>query len=262
MIKTIIRKILGFFKHDEQEEDYQSSDDGLLDILNDSQKILDKTGDDLSKYDTEEIIRRNEYERQKSYKIKFEFIPSKQAFKNVRSYLQFTYGGFSEWKSIRDYCEKIAGGKCVICGGNNFEHNSPEKTYTTATECHEHWLYLDRIKTQKVYRLSSVCVQCHNIIHINMFSKNDDKTKLKFRKLIDKYCELNEIELEQALKDFEFAVSERNRRKYFEYWLDLSLLEKIPVFEHECKDKFNPHSNSFNYFIENTFKKSKGDDDE
>ena len=71
---------------------------------------------------------------------------------------------------------------------------------------------------------------------------------------MEQYCTINSIEMEQALKDFEFAVSERKRRAGYEYWLDLKLLNK---FDYEVTDNFNCHEQSFITFIETKFKSQK-----
>lgn len=248
MIRKLIQLLHSIFNPISEDDEIINSSDDDLKTYDDGAKYLEKTGDSYQNHDTywREIFA--EYRRQKKYyKIVFEFIPEKQNFKNVRSFLQYRDGTYKSWKAIRDLCEERAGGKCVIC-----KQATPDSK--NATECHEQWGFEERKKIEKLLNFESLCKTCHEIKHINRFFSRDEKKTEKFNKLIDRYCELNGISKEQASKDFQFAMNERKRRNKFEFSLDLSLLNE---YGHDIDELFNCHDPSFLTFIETQFKQNK-----
>lgn len=217
-------------------------------------KALAKTGDDSRIYEPKWIPILKEYDRQKSYKIRFEFIPPKQNFRNVRSALQFTYQSFEPWKEIRDWIEQKNDGVCCVCGGVSQDHDEKK---TTATECHEVWHYNEQTKVQKLARLMPLCCRCHSIVHLSMHFKDKALTE----KLLQDYAEINNVSLDQAYEDLDFAYRERKRRADFEYVLDLKLINKLNL-NYEIAERFDPHTQAFLTFIETKFKNSKDLDGE
>ncbi|MBG0863709.1 hypothetical protein [Burkholderia sp. 9779_493] len=279
MIKTIIIKIKSLFSKQEEASHYQLKEDE--DFIDDSeerlnevakqydneQKQLKKSKLDYRYYDIDFRPILAEYERQKSYKIRFEFIPTEQNFRNVRSALQYKYSSIQPWKEIRDYIESKSfvyvlnenGEKtkkfvCRICkcSSKDFKEDS-----TTDTQCHEVWSYNEKSKVQKLVKLKPVCFFCHEIIHINRFYKDTEYQNL----LLERYAEINEISMEQARKDLEFANSEKKRRSKYRYTLDISLINKLD-FGYEFSDYFDCHKQDFNSFIELKFKDNKDNDPE
>jgi len=180
-------------------------------------------------------------------KIDFEFIPEKQNFRNVRSALQFLDGDWKSWKTIRDAQEAKSNGVCCICGCKSQDIIADSKT---ATECHEVWSFNGNI--QKLERLEPLCVQCHQIKHINRFSTDQDYTD----KLLARYCELNDITMPLALEDLEKAKQWKINCKNLQYSLDMSLMNEIYRPE-TFKGLFDCHSPDFNYFVDTEFKKNK-----
>ena len=180
-------------------------------------------------------------------RITFEFIPEKQNFKNVRSALQFIEGDWKGWKKIRDQEEAKSNGACCICSRKSQDYIAESKT---ATECHEVWSFANGVQTLE--RLEALCVLCHQIKHINRFTNDKDYTE----KLLQRYCDINDISMSVALQDLENAKNEKVNRKHLQYKLDLSLINEI-YKPNTFPDLFNPHTEDFNYFLEHDFKKNK-----
>lgn len=287
MIKTIITKIKSLFVNQEEETKYHLNEeedfiDDSEERLNEVVKIYEKGEKELKKskldyryYDHNFRPITEEYERQKQYKIRFEFIPYEQNFRNVRSALQYKFSSIEPWKEIRDYIQSKSyvykrdeqgeyivnekGGRekkfvCRICKLNSFDYRDNEPT---ATQCHEVWTYNEIKKVQKLAKLKPVCCLCHEVIHINRF--NNDKAYQDL--ILERYCELNDIDMEQARKDLEFAESERKRRGHIKYSLDMSLINKLDL-GYEFSDFFDCHSQDFDSFLELKFKQSKDNEPE
>lgn len=253
MLRKIKQLLTSIFNPVSEDDEAITPSDDDLKTYDEGAKYLEKTGDSYQNHDTywREIFA--EYRRQKkNYKIVFEFIPEKQNFKNVRSFLQYREGSYKPWKMIRDLCEEQAGGKCVIC-------SKPTPDSKNATECHEQWGFDEKRKIEKLLNFEALCKTCHEIKHINRFFSHDEKKNEKFNLLMSRYCELNGISKEQGLKDFQFAVSERKRRNKFEFVLDLDLLN---VYGYDIVELFNCHEPSFLTFIETKFKQNKDIDTE
>lgn len=287
MIDTIITKIKSLFsKQDEVSQHKLNDDEDFIDDseerLNDVVKSYETTERELKKskldyryYDHNFRPILAEYERQKTYKIRFEFIPIEQNFRNVRSALHYKYNSIEPWKDIRNYIEsksyvylkdelgnylldekgdKLKKFVCRICKCNSYDFRDD---ITTFTQCHEVWTYNELKRVQKLSKLKPVCVFCHEIIHINRFNKDKEYQDL----LLERYCEINDISMEQARKDLEFAESERKRRGHIKYSLNMSLINKLDL-GYDFADFFDCHSQEFNSFLELKFKQNKDDDPE
>ena len=220
----------------------------------------------------EETITRMEHERQRRYKLRFDFIPKLQESRNVRSASAYLYDGYAAWTEIRNFIEKCGKGKCEVCGKTSFERqeidpkitdkeqikrlelikNSGRKA-TTSTECHEVWKYEERTKNgfervQELVKLSPRCFYCHKISHLNQVFDNKVKNVM-----LEDYCVFNRVTLEQAKKDYDFAIEQRDKNESYEFKLDMSLINKLPV---KCRFElglFNPHEKSFVSFLYTNF---------
>jgi len=287
MIKSIITTIKSLFEKKDEVSQYQLNDSE--DFIDDSeerlkqvaseydntQKQLKKSKLDYRYYDVNFRHILAEYERQKIYKIRFEFIPLEQNFRNVRSALHYKYSSIEPWREIRNYIESQSfkyirdeqgnylldenGDKkkkfvCRICKLNSYDFKDD---VTTNTQCHEGWAYNELKNTQKLIYLKPVCFFCHEIIHINRFNKDKEYQDL----LLERYCEINYIDMEQARKDLEFAESERKRRGHTMYSLDMSLINKLDL-GYEFSEFFDCHKQEFNSFLELKFKQNKDNEPE
>lgn len=261
IITRILKSI--FTKSDETDDEVDySNDDKLAEVskmYERGKRELRKHNQSYQSYDIELIPIFNEYERQKAYCIRFEFIPKEQNHRNLRSASWFKYGTWHTWTEIRNHCEKLASGKCIVCGKTSydFQHIEPTKKITTNTEAHENWRYDDDTKIMRLYKISSLCFVCHQVSHINMHKKNPEKFDL----LLKRYAQLNNVSVAQAQTDFEFAESEKKRREKIKYSLDMRFVNKFGL---ECEfDKFfDCHTQDFISFLELKFKQSDKKEDE
>ena len=195
--------------------------------------------------------RRNEenkklYEKLNKRKLQFELVPKSQSNRNVRSYLEYTTDSFEKWAFIRNNEEKKSNEVCCICGCNSLQYG---KTYNT--ECHEVWDYNFTNKTQYLIRLEALCVLCHRIKHLDNQSEEGEERD----NMLQYYAIINDITIDIARKDFERALKIKLTIDNVKFTkIDLSPLEN----EYGIVEKsFNCHSEDFNYFLENVFKKKK-----
>lgn len=101
------------------------------------------------------------------------------------------------------------------------------------TECHEVWLFNDKTKTAILTNLMVLCPMCHKTAHLNMSEHN----KELFDTLKLRYCYINNLFIKGEeglepnvnlfLEDYNFALSERNKRKNRRYDLDISYWFKL-----------------------------------
>lgn len=216
--------------------------------------IYEQTKDN-EKYNTKTMLLKKElekvdlvYESQKNYKISFHFIPEQQNYKNVRSYIEYTFGHWQKWQDLRVLFFTETGNKCQCCS----------KLFSDKVigELHEFWTYDELKSIQKLDKLIPLCNECHSIAHISRYKSDIVKSE----KLLSLYTRYNNIEDEDKVyDDLEFANKERKRRtdSKVNYLLDLSLLKK---YGFEINSNFDCHSTKFNNFIEE-FKKSKSSDE-
>jgi len=195
----------------------------------------------------------------KTRKIKFEFVPAKQANRNVRTFLEYRNGSYTTWQNIRNTEEEKAGCKCSICGLSSKDY---DPTKTTNTECHEIWQYgYDDQKNlvQKLIGLESLCFICHSIKHANQHYKD----KEFFNTLMQIYAGLNDLpDIELAKRDYHKHYTFTVDKKEYSYVLDLSYLNELGyemenVTLTELEHYFNPHTNKFNMFLNDYKHKNK-----
>lgn len=93
-------------------------------------------------------------------KLSIELVPRTCFFSNVRTLVPKKY-----WDILRRESYEKAGHVCEICGdtGKNqgVKHN---------VECHEIWVYDDKLKIQKLIGLISLCPKCHRVKHFGRTS--------------------------------------------------------------------------------------------
>lgn len=249
----IITTIKNLFSRKENinDDDFQEEKEEEIDLI---LSIYEQTRDN-EKYNTKSMLLKKEleevnlvYQSQENYKIQFHFIPHQQNFKNVRSYIEFTFQHWQKWQDLRLLIFSKTGNKCQCCSKLFSDKN--------IGELHEYWIFDEINKIQKLDKLIPLCNDCHSIAHISRYKSDIVKSE----KLLSLYTKHNKLEDEDKVyDDLEFANKERNRRtnSKVNYLLDLYLLNK---YGFQIDEYFDCHSNEFNLFIED-FKKSKSTDE-
>lgn len=211
-------------------------------------------------------LENGDIEKQKTHSIRFEFIPRKQSYRNVRSFLEYREAKkeredfvlnensgiktnfanikprYLPWKKIRDTVEKYASEVCSICLCSS---KSLGKNYHT--ECHEVWKYYvddKKRRIQKLMDLQALCSMCHQIKHANQYEHDNEYLEL----LLTRYSEINNIDFEDAKKEYESHKFYLRRKDYLMYKLDLSYLEKFDV--EGVEELFDCHDRNFDLFVE------------
>ena len=252
IIKRILSSI-GLYKK-ETESKYKLNDDDDLSFTNehklkDVKLHYDRSEEQRRKTEKDKYTKAFFAEKNKNKKIAFEFCPKSQNFRNARSALHFITGDYKKWTEVRNYIENKNDGVCIICKktSHDYQDLNPDKNITTNTECHEVWSY--RHGLQRLVKLEPVCYFHHQIKHINMHKKDDQY----FYKLMEEYCELNDIDIEDGLKDYETAIKLKRENDNINFKLDLSLLNKLNL-EIDIYENFDCHEPKFNKFLELDFK--------
>lgn len=149
----------------------------------------------------------------KQPKLMIELIPSTCHFSNVRTMVKP-----SEWNKIRKISYESANNKCEICGdvGTN-------QGYKHRIECHEVWGYDEETNIQKLIKLVSLCVFCHQVKHIGRTIKIG-----KFYQCIKQLAKVNKWTREQIDTHIAESFDVYKERSKFEWTLDLSLLNEPP----------------------------------
>lgn len=220
---------------------------------------MNKFKRDLELYDSsnndDAFLYNYEMKRQSSYKITFDFIPKLQANRNVRSASYLECGTYAAWTEIRNHIEKISDGVCEVCGKTNDERKyfDSEKKTTSKTECHEVWRFIEVKKpqwdrVQKLEKLSPRCFFCHHISHLDQQKNASDKNTL-----IEAYTEYNGITLEQAEKDYNYAIELRDKNENYKFKLEMSLINKLNLTCHFYDDLYDCHTARFDNFLYDTF---------
>ncbi len=206
-------------------------------------------------YTLENVIRRKVIEEQKNHKITFDFVPTKQANRNVRSASLIKGGDYSVWQHIRNEVEDLKEGVCEVCQKNSFEMQEfdPKKEISCNTECHEIWRF-EEVKQpyfhrkQVLVKLSPRCFVCHKISHLDQVKDAETKNKL-----INLYAKYNgKMSLDQAKREYDYAMERRKAYDDFKFYLDMSLIDKFlgfPYFDGlvDCHTKeFNDGLIGFN----------------
>ena len=208
-------------------EELEDNEEETLLILN----HYEQNKEEIKKWDSKNLLTRLELDRQNSYKINFCFIPKNQNYKKVRSYIQYLYGDYEKWQSLRKHFIRKHNSTCQCCNRQFKE-----------LELHEQWSFDDFDKIQKLDKLILLCKECHSIAHITRHKKEPQKID----ELLDLYCLYNKIEISQAWKDFEFHEELRKKRNGINYQLDLSYLNN---FSFNIENLFDCHTDKFNSFI-------------
>lgn len=214
------------------------------------EQIIADSYDD--RYNVQDMMLNEEHQRLAKYKIKFDFIPEKQQWRNVRSASFFKYGDYLAWSEIRDLIEEKSNGFCEVCGSNNHIRNNTKDG--AKTECHEVWSYkeikgkgtFERVQTLE--KLSPRCSYCHKISHINQVFDNALKNKM-----MSDYCAFNKVSLEQAKKDLDWALEQKKKHDNNEYKLDMKLINKLKVSCRFDDGLFDCHTPDFNKFLGTDF---------
>lgn len=196
-----------------------------------------------------------EIKRRSKYKITFDFIPEIQNFRNVRSASYYLYGDYLAWSEIRNLIENKNKGVCEVCKKTSFDRQfvDPKKKITSKTEVHEIWSFNEVKKpvwnrVQRLERLSARCFYCHKISHCNMVFDNSLKNKM-----FDDYCLFNGVTLERAKIDYDWAIEEKKKNDDYQYLLDMTLINGLPVKCRFENDRFDCHSSGFVNFLYNEF---------
>lgn len=146
-------------------------------------------------------------------KLEIELIPKTCHYSNIRSMVTT-----SEWDKIRKLSYAAANNKCEICNDNGLNQG-----YKHRVECHEVFEYDDINHVQKLVKLVSLCVICHQVKHIGRaIAIGREEICLKQLAKVNKWTP---IEIQQhILNSFELH---KDRSKY-QWTLDLSLLTTDP----------------------------------
>lgn len=146
-------------------------------------------------------------------KLTIELIPKTCWFSSVR-----TMVSIKEWNKLRFASYELANNKCEICGDNGLNQG-----YKHRVECHEVWEYNDETHTQKLIRLISLCVRCHQVKHIgraNAMGKQADV----FKQLED----VNGWDHKQVVTHVAESFELYKERSKYQWALDISVLKKPP----------------------------------
>jgi len=139
--------------------------------------------------------------------------------------------GKSKWEKIKQQARIESGYMCIICN-RKFEYGTPE---LCDLHTHEFWEYKDSVA--KIIKISTVCVDCHDIIHLGRtFKFAKDKKRLKY--LNDHFIKVNKLEYcEYALKAEHIkAMGEWRARNKLVWEQDLSILENYG-FDYKLREK-------------------------
>lgn len=220
----------------------------------------------------EESIRQKTYDDLfKNRVLNFGFIAEKQNYKNIRSFVCFAFQNepypFVLWQKTRDEEEELVDCKCVVCGSSGttqvkewkkddkgktiFDSNNEPIAvhYKHHTEAHEQWYYNDKKRLAVLYKIMSLCPECHKVAHINRYAHD----KEKFNELSARYCLVNglilknadgqpildengtpKLNIAQFKKDYDFALKEKERRKEIVYNLEISKwLNVSPAYKYK-----------------------------
>jgi hypothetical protein len=146
-----------------------------------------------------------------SRKIRFECLPPALWGKNIRSEL-----GQQQWDISRKKAYKRHNHKCCMCG------------CAGKMNAHEVWKLSISKKNnygiQKLIDIISVCDDCHNVIHIG----RSLAIGIPFDVLIQRYMNLNQINYQEAIEDFNYIDKKLITLNQITKWsIDLSDLNKI-----------------------------------
>ena len=146
-------------------------------------------------------------------KLEIELIPKTCHYSNVRSMVTT-----AEWDKIRKLSYASANNKCEICGSDGLKQG-----YKHKVECHEVWHYDDENKIQKLIKLVSLCVVCHQVKHIGR-SIAIGKQAVCFQQL----AKVNNWTQKQIEEHILASFQLHKERSKHQWTLDISLLRTEP----------------------------------
>lgn len=146
-------------------------------------------------------------------KLSVELIPTTCHFSNVRTTVTP-----AEWDKIRFISYAAANNKCEICGSDGLKQG-----YKHRVECHEVWDYNDENKIQKLIKLISLCVICHQVKHIGR------ATIIGKQAICHKQLALvNKWTPKQVMEHIAEAFEVHKQRSKHKWKLDISILKNEP----------------------------------
>jgi hypothetical protein len=160
------------------------------------------------------------------YKLTIELVPQTSFYNNVRSAVTST-----EWDIIRRKCYKRAGYKCEICGDKGMNQG---KNYSV--ECHEIWIYDDKMHTQTLKGLIALCPQCHQVKHAGLAC-----TTGKEIEVIKQLMKVNKMTSTEADKYITESFEIWEKRSEKQWTVDVSYLESYKK-EDNTEELFRPNS--------------------
>ena len=113
------------------------------------------------------------------------------------------------WDGLRKAVHKKNNHMCQLCG-----------TSIRTLNCHEDWFYDDKKHIQTLYRLMTVCIECHNTIHWFRTEGEIKHSRLPASYITDlrnhfmKVNECTEAQLNSHLRQAEWKIGIRNIRPY------------------------------------------------
>ena len=146
-------------------------------------------------------------------KLTVELIPKSCWFSSVRTMISK-----KNWDKIRLLIYDLANNKCEICGKTGLNQG-----YRHKVECHEVWDYNTANLTQKLVKLTSLCVICHLVKHIGRANAMGKQPEVFKQLEIVNGWDHKQV-VEHVAESFELY---KERSKY-EWSLDISLLKKPP----------------------------------
>lgn len=117
-------------------------------------------------------------------KLTIELVPSTSWYNNVRAVVTK-----SQWDKLRSAVYSQAYSLCEICGGSGSKH---------PVECHEVWLYDDKLCIQTLERMIALCPDCHQVKHFGLAEVQGKRDKAL--KHLMKVNKLTVIEAEDYVK--------------------------------------------------------------
>jgi len=146
-------------------------------------------------------------------KLIVELIPKSCWFSSVR-----TMVSKKDWDRIRKLTYNLANNKCEICGKTGLEQG-----YKHNVECHEVWAYDTVNFTQKLTKLTSLCVICHLVKHIGRANAMGKQPEV-FKQLET----VNNWDHKQVVQHVAESFELYKERSKYQWSLDLSILKKPP----------------------------------
>ena len=142
--------------------------------------------------------------------------------------------GEKKWELIKQKARAESKYCCVICDQNMLQNLRNLHT-------HEFWEYDDENQVAKIVKISTVCIDCHDVIHLGRtFMVNKNKEGIARLKSLNKhFVTVNELPFTlDALKiEASRAMSEWRERNSIKWKQDLSILNQfgvdVPVLDDE-----------------------------